>query len=36
MNHHAEKPLKTAEEAEIIASIYYCPACGKVEATIQP
>ena len=31
MNRHAEKPLKTAaEETEVIASIHYCPACGKV------
>ena len=37
MNRHAEKPLKTAaEEAEVIASIHYCPGCGKVEATIEP
>ena len=36
MNRHAEKPLKTAaEETEVIASIHYCPACGKVEATIE-
>jgi hypothetical protein len=36
MNRHAEKPLKTAEEAEVIASIYCCPACGKIEAAIEP
>jgi hypothetical protein len=34
MNRHAEKALKEpgTQEGEAIASIYYCPHCGKVEA----
>ena len=37
MNRHAEKPIKDAHafEGEVIASIHYCPACGKVEAVIE-
>jgi uncharacterized protein with PIN domain len=38
MNRHAEKPVKDSHvsEGEIIASIYYCPKCGKVEAEMEP
>jgi predicted RNA-binding Zn-ribbon protein involved in translation (DUF1610 family) len=34
MNRHAEKPLKDpgSPEGEVLASIHYCPGCGKVEA----
>jgi hypothetical protein len=34
MNRHAEKAIKEAHapEGEIIAFIYCCPQCGKVEA----
>jgi len=37
MNRHAEKPVKDAHalEGEVIASIHYCPGCGKVEAEIE-
>jgi C4-type Zn-finger protein len=35
MNHHAEKPIKTPFGDEVIADIYYCPACGKVEAKME-
>jgi hypothetical protein len=37
MNKHAEKPVKDARvpEGEVLASIHYCPACGKVEAEIE-
>jgi hypothetical protein len=38
MNRHAEKLVKDphAPGGEIIASIHYCPACGKVEAQVEP
>ena len=38
MNRHAEKPIKDSRrpEGEVIASIYYCPDCGKVEAETEP
>jgi ribosomal protein S27AE len=38
MNCHAEKPVKNplVPDGEIIASIHYCPACGKVEAEFPP
>ena len=37
MNKHAEKPVKGAHapEGEVLASIHYCPDCGKVEAEIE-
>jgi hypothetical protein len=35
MNHHAEKPVKTIQPEEVITSIYYCPACGKVESAAE-
>ena len=37
MNRHAEKTVKDAHalEGEVIASIHYCPGCGKVEAEIE-
>jgi predicted RNA-binding Zn-ribbon protein involved in translation (DUF1610 family) len=37
MNRHAEKAVKNprAPEGEVIASIHYCPGCGKVEAVIE-
>jgi hypothetical protein len=37
MNRHAEKPVKDARahDGEVIASIHYCPGCGKVEAAIE-
>ena len=37
MNRHAEKLVKDAPapEGEVIASIHYCPGCGKVEAVIE-
>ena len=37
MNRHAEKTVKDPRtpEGEVIASIHYCPACGKVEAEIE-
>ena len=37
MNHHAEKTIKEPHvpEGEVIASIYYCAACGKVEAELE-
>ncbi len=37
MNQHAEKPIKDprAPKGEVIASIHYCPACGKVEAVTK-
>jgi C4-type Zn-finger protein len=38
MNRHAEKTIKDPQvpEGEVIASIYCCPKCGKVEAEIEP
>jgi len=38
MNRHAEKPIKDPHvpEGEVIASIHYCPRCGKVEAELEP
>jgi ribosomal protein S27AE len=38
MNRHAEKAIKDshAPETEVIASIHYCPRCGKVEAEFEP
>ena len=38
MNRHAEKPVKDSHvpEGEVIASIHFCPKCGKVEAEIEP
>jgi hypothetical protein len=38
MNRHAEKSVKDAHapEGEAIASIYYCPGCGKIEAEVEP
>src|SRR5262245_46540584 len=37
MNRHAEKLVKDAHalEGEVIASIHYCPGCGKVESEIE-
>ncbi len=45
MNMHAEKPLKEARTEEsalfdadlggVVATIHYCPGCGKVEAQIE-
>jgi len=37
MNRHAEKPVKAAHtlDVEVIASIHYCPGCGKVEAETE-
>lgn len=37
MNRHAEKLIKDAHalEGEVVASIHYCPGCGKVEAEIE-
>jgi hypothetical protein len=37
MNRHAEKPVMEPHipEGELIAFIYYCPACGKVEAELE-
>jgi ribosomal protein S27AE len=37
MNPHAEKLIKSpqAPDGEILASIHYCPGCGKVEAEIE-
>ena len=37
MNRHAEKliPDPLAPEGELIASIHYCPGCGKVEAELE-
>jgi len=33
MNRHAEKLIKDshAPDGEVLASIHYCPKCGKVE-----
>jgi predicted RNA-binding Zn-ribbon protein involved in translation (DUF1610 family) len=38
MNRHAEKPLKDSRspEGEVLASIHYCPNCGKVESELKP
>jgi len=38
MNWHAEKSIKDpqAPSGEVIASIHYCPECGKVEAEVEP
>ena len=38
MNLHAEKPVKepTVPEGEMVAYVYYCPNCGKVEAVEKP
>jgi len=38
MNRHAEKSVKDphASEGEAMATIYYCPGCGKVEAEVEP
>ena len=45
MNRHAEKLLKTRERQDslyadldtdgVVASIYYCSNCGKVEAVLE-
>jgi predicted RNA-binding Zn-ribbon protein involved in translation (DUF1610 family) len=37
MNRHAQKTVKDpqASESEVTASIHYCPACGKVELTLE-
>jgi C4-type Zn-finger protein len=37
MNLHAEKSVKDADvpEGELIARVYYCPHCGKVEAEMK-
>jgi ribosomal protein S27AE len=37
MNRHAEKLIKDPHvpEGEVIASIHYCPKCGKVEAELE-
>ena len=37
MNRHAEKLVKDSEmpEGEAVASIHYCPGCGKVEAELN-
>jgi ribosomal protein S27AE len=37
MNRHAEKPIKESRvpNGEVIASIHYCPRCGKVEAELE-
>jgi hypothetical protein len=37
MNQHAEKAIKDSHvpEGEVIATIYCCPGCGKVEAVIE-
>ena len=34
MNRHAEKLIKTItpDEREVVAAVYACPACGKIEA----
>jgi len=38
MNEHAEKAIKDPHtpEGEVIASIHYCPGCGKIEAEPEP
>jgi len=45
MNRHAEKPLKEASPEEsvhfdtvlggVVAAMYCCPGCGKVEAEME-
>jgi predicted RNA-binding Zn-ribbon protein involved in translation (DUF1610 family) len=37
MNRHAEKLFKNSQISvdEILANIYYCPHCGKVEADVE-
>ena len=39
MNRHAEKTIKDPHvgegEGEVVASVYYCPECGKVEAELE-
>jgi ribosomal protein S27AE len=37
MNRHAEKLIKDSHipEGEVLASIHYCPKCGKVEAELE-
>jgi predicted RNA-binding Zn-ribbon protein involved in translation (DUF1610 family) len=36
MNRHAEKQVKLPHaESDVIASIHSCPACGKVELTVE-
>ena len=37
MNRHAEKTIKDPHvgEGEVVASVYYCPRCGKVEAKVE-
>jgi predicted RNA-binding Zn-ribbon protein involved in translation (DUF1610 family) len=45
MNRHAEKPLQRlpgdsllfdSGHHEVIAIIHCCPACGKIELTVEP
>ena len=37
MNRHAEKFIQDPHvaEGEVIASIHYCPKCGKIEAELE-
>ena len=37
MNRHAEKLIKDSHVpgGEVLASIHYCPKCGKVEAELE-
>jgi hypothetical protein len=39
MNRHAEKPLRHTSDdhqGEVVAAIYCCAGCGKVEAEVVP